>query len=64
MFELQHFLAIIKLSIDMEVAIVPDRHSTHTTNLETVELARENIIFLLSVPPHTTHRLQHLDVSF
>jgi hypothetical protein len=53
-----------------KVLIVLDGHSTHAKNLEAIELARENgvlllsIPVLLSIPGHTTHRLQPLDISF
>jgi hypothetical protein len=45
------------------VLVVLDGHSSRKT-LEAVELARENNITLLTLPPHTSHRLQPLDVTF
>jgi len=36
----------------------------HTLNLEVKNLAREKNIVLLCLPPHCSHRLQPLDVSF
>lgn len=41
-----------------------DGHTTHTKNLEAIMLAREHGIIMLSLPAHTTHRLQPCDVSF
>jgi hypothetical protein len=43
---------------------VLDGHSTHTKNLEAIELTRENSVLLLSIPAHTTDQLQPLDISF
>lgn len=37
------------------------RHKSHET-LELINLTRENDIILLSLPPHTTHNLQPLDL--
>ncbi|EDS26848.1 conserved hypothetical protein [Culex quinquefasciatus] len=39
-------------------------HSSHTRNLEFVDRARENNVHVLSLPPHCSHKLQPLDVSF
>lgn len=44
--------------------LVLDGHSTHTKNLEAIELARVFGILMLSFPAHTTPRLQPLDRSF
>ncbi|GBM76068.1 hypothetical protein AVEN_167488-1 [Araneus ventricosus] len=46
------------------VLLIIDGHNSHTKSLELVNLARENNVVLLCFPPHTTHRLQPLDVSF
>lgn len=34
-----------------------DGHHTHTKNLEVIDLAREHHVIVLSLPPHTTHKL-------
>ncbi|XP_072381743.1 uncharacterized protein [Diabrotica undecimpunctata] len=46
------------------VLLILDGHSSHTKSLELLHLARENNVILLCFPPHTTDRLQPLDVSF
>jgi hypothetical protein len=61
---LKHFFATVRPSKDKKVLIVLDGHSTHTKNLDAIKLARENCVLLLSVPAHTTHQLQPLDISF
>ena len=38
-----------------------DGHKSHTKSLELINYSRENGLFLLSLPPHTTHNLQPLD---
>jgi hypothetical protein len=44
------------------ILLIYDGHVSHTT-LEMVKIARENRIDLFCLPPHTTHRLQPLDVG-
>ena len=44
--------------------LILDGHATHTKNLEGIDLARENGVTLLVLPPHCSHRLQPLDVAF
>ncbi|XP_025829080.1 uncharacterized protein LOC112904074 [Agrilus planipennis] len=63
---LQHCIKCTKLekSDQKQMLLMLDGHSTHTKNLEAIELAREYGIVMLSFPAHTTHRLQPLDRSF
>lgn len=58
------FVAFSKASKDFPVLLILDGHSTHTKNLEVIDYARENGVSLLCLPPHCSHRLQPLDVSF
>jgi hypothetical protein len=44
------------------ILLIYDGHGSHTT-LDWVTLARSNSIILFCLPPHTTHRLQPLDVG-
>ena len=44
--------------------LIRDSHVTHTQNLAATEMAREAGVFMVSLPSHTTHRLQSLDVAF
>lgn len=43
--------------------LIFDGHGSHIT-MEMVELAKEHNIVLYRLPPHTTHKLQPLDVGF
>ena len=45
------------------VVLLFDGHNSHLT-YKTVKLAQENGILLICIPPHTSHRLQPLDVAF
>ncbi|CAH1983667.1 unnamed protein product [Acanthoscelides obtectus] len=47
---------------DRPVLLILDNYSTHQ-NLEALNLARQNHLIMVSIPPHTSHKLQPLDVS-
>ena len=46
----------------LPVLLIQDGHSSHVS-IELVELARENGVYLLCLPSHTSHILQPLDVG-
>lgn len=49
---------------DKPVLLLLDGHASHTKNIQVINLAREKNVVILCFPPHCTHRLQPLDVSF
>lgn len=59
---LQMFIDKTRPTADRPVLLILDNHSTHQ-NLEALNLARENHVIMVSIPPHTSHKLQPLDVS-
>ena len=61
---MEHFDAHVQSSKKNPVLIILDGHSSHTKNIAAIEYARERGIHMLSLPPHTTHKLQPLDRSF
>ena len=44
--------------------LIHDSHMTDKNKLAAIEMAREARAVIVSLPPHTTHRLQPLDVAF
>ncbi|KAB0805315.1 hypothetical protein PPYR_02285 [Photinus pyralis] len=58
-----HFLNFTKPSKEEPVLLILDGHLSHTKNLNVVTKARENSVCILCLPPHTTHKLQPLDVG-
>lgn len=60
---LQHFVEIVKPTLDKKVLLLMDSYASHTKNLEAIKYARAKGVVLLSFPAHTTHKLQPLDVS-
>lgn len=61
---MQHFVNIVKPTKDDPVLLVLDGHYSHTRNLEVINYARENHISMVCLPPHSTHKMQPLDVAF
>ncbi|XP_072400399.1 uncharacterized protein [Diabrotica undecimpunctata] len=58
------FVAWSRVSKENIVLLLLDGHFTHTKNLKLIDLARQHGVLLLCFPPHCTHKLQPLDVSF
>ena len=59
----KHFIQHVKPSVTNKCLVILDGHSSHKS-LAAVTLAKENYITMVTIPPHTSHRLQPLDVSF
>jgi DDE superfamily endonuclease len=61
----QHFITFVSpKDRPNPVLLLMDGHSSHTCNLEIIDLAKVNNIVILVLPSHCTHRLQPLDLSF
>ncbi|XP_066970273.1 uncharacterized protein [Macrobrachium rosenbergii] len=59
-----HFLAHTKPSVDDPALLIMDGHMIHIKNLDVINLARDNYVTIVILPPHCSHRMQPLDVSF
>lgn len=60
---LHHFIKNVRPCKENPILLFMDNHSSHVT-LQAVNLCRENYITVLGFPPHTSHRMQPLDVAF
>ncbi|XP_022163930.1 uncharacterized protein LOC111029276 [Myzus persicae] len=60
---LKHFNYYAKPSQEYPVLLILDNHNSHIS-MAAYEFCRSKHIVMLSLPPHTSHRLQPLDVSF
>lgn len=58
---MKHVKKYTNASKENPVLVLLDNHNTHAT-LDLILYCRENGLVLLTFPPHTTHRLQPLDV--
>ena len=63
---LKHFIKSVNSSMDNNHLFLLDGHASHTNNniLVAIRLVRDNVVTMLLFPPHTTHKMQPLDVSF
>jgi hypothetical protein len=59
-----NFVHFIKPSADDSVLLIVDSHYSHTKNLDVVDKARERSVATVSLPPHSKHKMQPLDVGF
>lgn len=60
---LKHFQAKVSSTIDNPVLLILDNHSSHIS-ITIYEFCKNHGIVMLSIPPHTSHRLQPLDLTF
>ncbi|XP_069669360.1 uncharacterized protein [Periplaneta americana] len=59
-----HFIKFIKPSESNPVILVLDAHYSHTRNIEVIEKGRSNHVAIICLPPHSTAKMQPLDVCF
>lgn len=57
---LDHLIRHIRPSVENRILLVMDNHESHVS-LTAVDKARDNGIVIVTIPPHTSHRLQPLD---
>lgn len=60
---LHHFVKHVKPTADDPVLLVLDNHSSHIS-IQAYDFCRTNNIHVVSLPPHTSHHLQPLDLTF
>lgn len=41
-----------------------DGRYSHTRNIDLLKLARENGVTIISLPPHSNHKMQPVDITF
>lgn len=58
------FIQNAKPSKEDPVLLVLNGHYTHTRNIELLDMAKENGVDIICLPPHCTHKMQPLDRSF
>ena len=60
----ESFINRTKPSKEEPVMLILDGHYTHTRNIELIDMARENNVTIISLPPHSSHKMQPMDRSF
>ena len=61
---MKHFAVHAQCSPDNKTLLIFDGHNTHIKCLAVIDFAISKGIYLLSLPPHVTNKLQPLDRSF
>lgn len=56
----EHFIKHTKCSKERPVLVILDNHESHVTP-QTLQIAKDNGITLITLPPHTSHKTQPLD---
>ena len=59
---LQFFVNFTRCSNDRKVHLILDNQQSHIS-IEAITFAKENGIVLLTIPPHTSNKLQPLDLT-
>ena len=59
---LRHFQHHTQASITNKVLLILDNHESHIT-IDSLNYCKDNGIVLLTLPPHTSHKLQPLDTT-
>lgn len=59
---MRHFINFAKPSLDRSVLLFIDNHASHLS-VEAIDLAITNGVHIVSFPPHSSHKMQPLDVS-
>ncbi|GBP35500.1 hypothetical protein EVAR_20010_1 [Eumeta japonica] len=59
-----HFIEKTHPTEASPVLLILDGHYSHTRNLDVLMAARANNVTIISLPPHSTHKMQPLDRSF
>lgn len=57
---LKHFARFVQPTVSRKNLLILDNHESHI-QIEAINFCRENGIVLLTIPPHTSHKLQPLD---
>ncbi|XP_072395041.1 uncharacterized protein [Diabrotica undecimpunctata] len=60
----KHFIDFVHPTKEKPMLLLLDGHYSHTQNIEVIDLARTHHVTIVSIPPHSSHKLQPLDKSF
>lgn len=60
----RNFIEFANPTEEKPVLLLLDGHFSHTQNIDLIDLAKENHVTIVSLPPHCSHKLQPLDKTF
>lgn len=59
---LNHFIQLTRTTASNLFLLVLDSHYNHAQNVDVIDMARENHGSIVSLPPHSAHNMQPLDI--
>ena len=59
---IRHIIKYTRCTPEHKILLILDNHESHIS-IQAIDLAKENGIVMLTIPPHTSHRLQPLDCA-
>ena len=59
---MRHFIHHTKTSKENHPLLIYDNHASHIS-IQIIDLAKANGVAVLTIPPHTSHKVQPLDVA-
>ena len=59
-----HITKFVKPTEAEPVILIIDGHHSHTRNIQVIEKCRSNHVAIICLPPHSTAKMQPLDVGF
>lgn len=62
--QFRHFILHVKATEENPTLLILDKHYSYTRNSYIINFAREHHVSVISLPPHSTHKVQSLDLSF
>lgn len=60
----RHFVKYTRPSKGDQIILILDGHYSHTRNIDVINMARDNGVIIICLPPHSTHKMQPLDLAF
>ncbi|XP_055918448.1 uncharacterized protein LOC129950541 [Eupeodes corollae] len=60
----KRFIEWSRATKEQPVLLLLDGHASHVKSIEVIDVARASGVVMLCFPPHCTHRMQPLDVTF
>lgn len=60
----QHFIQHTKPTAEAPVLLILDGQYSHTRNIDVIDLAHENHVTIISLPPHSSHKMLPLNKTF
>ncbi len=58
-----HSMKMTNSTEDDSLMLIYDGHFLHTSNTDLIDMVRKNYVYLVPLPPHTSNKMQSLNIS-